>query len=307
MTYERKQFVGAAPATTVVGSLTDSATSFDIDSASGWPDATNPFVAVIDRGLASEEKVLINARTGVTCSSIERGYDDTTAQAHSSGAAIEHVIDAATIDQANRLANLLTAKGTAFGHNGTNPVEIAADQTDDYALIVDTAEPTGLKFGRPVHVTDSASTPAVAGVPRVWFDQNTGVIRTSNGTDWRLPATAPVFANDAARDAYFGGTPTQDGLFCVVGTGVNITPQVWDGSAWVRLASIYEGIPRFADSTARDAFFTSPVTGDMAFLNDVHQLTEYREDEWILINRKITTAASAPSDPHDGDVWLQPS
>jgi len=307
MPYRRKQFVGGAPATSLAAGLTDVATTFDVDDATGYPDATNPFVLVIDPGLATEEKVLVAARTGVTCSSITRGYDDTTAQAHSSGAVVQHVLDAGTIDQVNRLANLLDAKGELLGFDGTNPVAIAADQTDDYALVVKTSEASGFAIERPVHVVDDASTPSVTGVPRTWFDTNTGQIRTSNGTDWRIPASLPVFANDAARDAYFGGTPTQDGVACVVGTGTSLTPQVWDGSAWTRLASIYEGIPRFADTTARDAFFTSPVTGDMAFANDTHQLTEYREDEWILLNRKFTTDASPPASPHEGDIWLAPS
>ena len=307
-TYERKEFVGAAPATTVVGSLTDAATSFDIDDATGWPTATtNPFVAVIDRGLATEEKILVGARTTVTLSSITRGYDDTAAQAHSSGAAIEHVIDASTIDQANRLANLLDAKGEIIGFNGTNPTAVAANLTDGYGLVVDNAEPTGLKIDRPIHVVDSASTPTVSGVPRVWFDQNTGLVRTSDGTSWKIPASAPVFASEGARDSYYGGTPTQDGLVCIVGTGATLELQAWDGSAWIKFPTIYEGIPKFADSAARDAFFTSPVTGDHAFLNDVDQLTEYREDEWILINQKITVSETQPASPHTGDVWIQPT
>ena len=306
-TYERKQFVGGAPATTVVGSITDSATSFDIDSATGWPDATNPFVAVIDRGLATEEKILVGARTSATLSSITRGYDDTAAQAHSGGAAIEHVIDASTIDQANRLANIQTAKGTLIGHNGTNPTEIAASLTDGYSLVVDNAQPTGFVVERPVHVVDDASTPTVTAVPRVWFDQNTGLVRTSDGTNWKIPASAPVFASTGARDTYYGATPTQDGIVCIVGTGATLQLQAWDGSAWIEFPTIYEGIPKFADSTARDAFFTAPVTGDHAYLNDVHQLTEYREDEWILVNQKITTSETAPASPHEGDIWLQPS
>jgi len=307
-TYERKEFVGGAPATALAGAITDADTTFSIDSASGWPTAsTDPFVAVIDRGLATEEKILVGGRTSTTLSSVTRAYDNTAASAHSSGAAIEHVIDASTIDQANRLANLMANKGEIIGFNGTNPTAVAADLTDGYAIVVDNAQPTGLVIERPVHVVDDASTPTVSGVPRVWFDQNTGLLRTSNGTVWRTPASAPVFANAAARDAYYGATPTQDGIVCIVGTGVTLQLQAWDGSAWIEFPTIYEGIPKFADSTARDAFFTSPATGDHAFLNDVHQLTEYREDEWILVNQKITSSATAPTDPHDGDVWLQPS
>ena len=305
--YERKQYVGGAPATTVTGSLTDAATSFDVDDATGWPDATNPFVAVIDRGLATEEKILVGARTSVTLSSVTRGYDNTTAVAHSSGAAIEHVIDASTIDQVNRLANLQDAKGEVLGHDGTNPVAVDAGGTDEHVLMVDSGESAGIKFARLSTVTDAASAPSVSGVQRIWFDSDTGMLRSSNGTEWRTPAAAPVFADTGARDTYFGATPTQAGIMCVVGTGATLQLQVWDGSAWIEFPTIYEGIPKFADSTARDAFFTSPSTGDHCFLTGSHEFQEYRSDEWITLNNKVTVSASQPSGQvNTGDLWLQP-
>jgi hypothetical protein len=308
--YERKEFVGGAPATTVVGSTTDVATSLALASATGWPTATtNPFVAVIDRGLATEEKILVGARTGTACSSITRGYDDTLAQAHSSSAPIEHVIDASTIDQANRLANEASNKGEILASNGTNVVAVTAaamgGTEDDYALIVDSSVGSGLKFGRPLHVTDSASTPTVTGVPRVWYDQNQNTIRTSDGTDWKIPASVYVFANDGARDTYLGGTPTT-GATCIVGTGSSLELQVYDGSAWINFPRVDEGIPKFANTAARDAFYTSPATGDHAYITGTHQLTEYREDAWILINFLVTVSASQPASPHAGDIWLQP-
>ena len=304
MAYRRKQFVGGAPATSLAAGLTDIATTFDVDDATGYPDATNPFVLVIDPGLATEEKVLVEARTSNTMNTVTRGYDDTTGVAHSSGAVVMHVLDAGTVDQANRLANLQSGKGALIGHNGTNPTEIAAVLTDDYVPVVDNAEATGFIIKRPVHVVDDASAPTVTGVPRVWFDTTVSQVRTSNGTDWRQPASAPIFASTATRDTFYGGTPTVDGLMCVVGTGMSATTQIWDSTAG---AWLYQGIPRFADSTSRDLYFSTPITGDIAYLIDSHQLTEYREDEWILVNRKFTTDASPPASPHEGDIWLAPA
>lgn len=309
--YIRKQFAGGAPATTITSTITDAATTFDIDDASGWPDATNPFVAVIDRGLATEEKILVGGRSTVTLSSITRGYDDTTEQAHTSGAAIEHVLDASTIDQVNRAINLLLNKGEVLSFNGTNVTAVTATAQadageDGYALVVNNAGATGLAFERPIHVVDSASTPTITGVPRVWYDQNTETVRTSDGTSWRTPAGAISFANDAAKDAYFGATPTTDGVLCFTGTGGTLVLQVWDGTTWIAFPTVYDGLSRYANEAARDAFFTSPSTGDHAYLLDVHRLTEYREDEWILINQKITVSDTQPTSPHSGDVWIQP-
>lgn len=306
-TYERKQFVGGAPATTITGAISDADTTWSIDSATGWPDATNPFVAVINRGLADEEKVLVNARTSTTLSSVERGYDDTAAQAHSSGATFEHVIDASTIDQANRYVNLQDAKGEIVGHDGTNPVAVGPGTVDGHVLQRKDSEPGGLSIEKLVTVLDQGSAPSVSGYVQMWYDSATGLLRPSDGTNWELVAAFPAFANDAARDAYFGATPTQAGIACVVGTGASAQAQTWDGSAWIRLAPVTEAIPKFADTTARDAFYTSPATGDHAYITGTHQLLEYREDEWILINQKITTSETNPASPHEGDIWLQPS
>jgi hypothetical protein len=305
--YERKQFVGGAPATSIVGAINDSVTTWSIDSAAGWPDATNPFVAVINRGLADEEKVLVNAITGTTVSSVERGYDDTAAQSHSSSATFEHVLDASTIDQANRYVNLQNAKGQIVGHDGTNPVAVPAGATDGFVLQRKNAEPSGLAIDKLVTVLDQSSAPSVAGNVQLWYDSTTGLLRPSDGTNWELPASLPWFSNNAGRDAYFGGTPTQDGIACVVGLGVAAQPQVWVDDQWIRLAPLTEAIPKFADTTARDAFYPSPATGDHAYITGTHQLLEYREDEWILLNQKITTSDTAPVAPHEGDIWLQPS
>lgn len=309
--YERKEFVGGAPATSLAGALSDSATTCSVASVTGWPTAdTYPFVAVIDRGTANEEKILVEARTGTTFSTIVRGYDDTTAVAHSDGAVIEHALDASTIDQANRLANLMASKGQVIGHNGTNPTAIAAaemdESEDEYVLMVDQSEATGLKFARPVHVVLDSDTPAVAGVQRIWYDETVGLLRASDGSTWLIPAQILFFASTGARTTYLGGDP-QPGTATIVGTGGSLALEVYDGTDWVPISRRDEAIPKFADTTARDAFYTSPATGDHAYIEASHSLLEYRDDEWILINQKITVSEVAPTDPLDGDVWLQPT
>lgn len=109
--YIRKEFNGASPATTVSGALSDVATSITVASGTGLPTgSTGPFVMVIDRGLASEEKVLVTTRSGTTLQTVQRGYDGTTAQSHADGAAIEHCLDAFTLDQVNALANAMSAQ-----------------------------------------------------------------------------------------------------------------------------------------------------------------------------------------------------
>lgn len=104
----KKTFSGGVPATQLSGALSSSATSFTVSSATGYPSGSGgPFVVCIDRGTASEEKILISsvASTTFTVASGGRGYDGTTATTHSSSATVEHVLDATTIAEANDHVN----------------------------------------------------------------------------------------------------------------------------------------------------------------------------------------------------------
>lgn len=102
-----REFSGAAPRTTLAGTLSGVATSFSVASGTGYPTGTNPFVVVVDRGLSTEEKILCSARSGAnfTVATSGRGYDSTTAQAHADGAYVEHCIDATTLTELNLHAN----------------------------------------------------------------------------------------------------------------------------------------------------------------------------------------------------------
>lgn len=105
----RRQYAGAAKETTITGSVASSgAVSVAIADATGWPDASvGPFAVVIGAGTASEEKMLVTARVGLTLTvtSPNRGYDGTSAIAHSSGAAIYHTYTAIDFDEANAHLN----------------------------------------------------------------------------------------------------------------------------------------------------------------------------------------------------------
>lgn len=109
--YIRKEFLGGAPARTLASSITNVATSLTLSSGTSWPTGTPAkFVAVIDRGNANEEKVLITTRSGTSCTGVQRGYDGTTAAAHNAGATIEHCVDAYTLNQLSAMANAPTSQ-----------------------------------------------------------------------------------------------------------------------------------------------------------------------------------------------------
>jgi hypothetical protein len=108
-----KEFAGAAAGTRLLGSLPSGTTSSFTVIASGgnnYPTgATAPFVVVIDRGTAIEEKILVNTRSGDVFGSgangLTRGWDGTSPQTHSAQAIVEHVLDADTLTEANAHVN----------------------------------------------------------------------------------------------------------------------------------------------------------------------------------------------------------
>lgn len=108
---ERREYRGAAAATTLDGAISAGATSISLVDTTNWPDGSvGPFFIVIDRGLSSEEKIKCISRTGdtltvVTSPSSGRGADSTVATSHVSGAAVEHVWTADDADKLNAHIN----------------------------------------------------------------------------------------------------------------------------------------------------------------------------------------------------------
>ena len=97
----RREFNGAVLQTALASSLSNSATSFTVVDGSTYPSGNNPFVVVIDRGVAAEEKILISSRSTNVLTVEQRGYDGTTAVAHSAGSSVDHVLDALTLQDMN--------------------------------------------------------------------------------------------------------------------------------------------------------------------------------------------------------------
>lgn len=122
----RKQYDGGVVDTTLAASITAGATTVTLTDGSTFPDATHPFVIAVDRGGATEEKMLVGARSSNTLTITERGYDGTTAASHATGVSVSHVLDAHTLDQANELANVMTTRGdTIYRNSAGDPARLA--------------------------------------------------------------------------------------------------------------------------------------------------------------------------------------
>ena len=110
----RRQYAGAAYASVLTAELEASAGALTIycDDLTNWPDGTvGPFYVVIDRGLATEEKILCSTRSSNILSvyddgiTIGGGADGTSISAHNANSVIEHVFTATDADEANLHVN----------------------------------------------------------------------------------------------------------------------------------------------------------------------------------------------------------
>ena len=106
----RRQYKGAAAATTTTNALGVGDTSVTLTATTGWPStAAVPFYVVIDPGTSSEEKC--SATISGSTLTLTRAQDDTTAAVHSSGATIYPVFSADDADEANLFASTMTTRG----------------------------------------------------------------------------------------------------------------------------------------------------------------------------------------------------
>ena len=133
----RREYKGAATPCTIVSTITSSSTTITISDATNWP--TGSFSIVIDPGLAGEEKLLIASRTSTTLTVTTRGYDNTTASAHSTGAIIYPVPTAIDFDEANSHVN--STAGTTGIHGltgalvGTTDTQTLTNKTISLPII----------------------------------------------------------------------------------------------------------------------------------------------------------------------------
>jgi hypothetical protein len=78
--------------TTLGGNISSGATSMSVGATTGFPSAT-PYVLAVDYGAATEELVMVTAVGGTTLT-VTRGFGGTSAQSHSIGAVVRHVVNA---------------------------------------------------------------------------------------------------------------------------------------------------------------------------------------------------------------------
>ena len=129
----RRQYKGAAAATTTTNALGVSDTSVTLTATTGWPSTAGvPFYVVIDPGTSAEEKC--SATISGSTLTLTRAQDDTTAAVHASGATIYPVFTADEADEANLFASTMTTRGDLLTMGAGPTVARIAIGTNGYVL-----------------------------------------------------------------------------------------------------------------------------------------------------------------------------
>jgi hypothetical protein len=116
--YTRRQYAGAAAATTITAGINTVDTTCTLAATTGWPSTPAvPFYVVIDPGTSAEEKC--SATISGSTLTLTRAQDDTSASSHSSGATIYPVFTANDADEANEVVAKLTTKGDLLVTSGS--------------------------------------------------------------------------------------------------------------------------------------------------------------------------------------------
>ena len=149
--FTRRQYAGAAAATTITAGINTTDTTCSLAATTGWPSTAGvPFYVVIDPGTSAEEKC--SATISGTTLTLTRGQDDTSASSHSAGATIYPVFTANDADEANELVSKLTTKGDLLVTTGSALNRLGVG-TDGQALVADAASTNGVKWATPTDTT----------------------------------------------------------------------------------------------------------------------------------------------------------
>lgn len=130
---QRIEHSGIAVSSTLTSPITNSDTALAAALLTGWPTgSTGKFYAIIGRGTATEEKVLVTTRSGNNLSGMTRGVDGTSASAHASGEVIEHVFVAAEADAASaHMSSATSVHGVDGAVVGTTQTQTLTGKTLD--------------------------------------------------------------------------------------------------------------------------------------------------------------------------------
>jgi hypothetical protein len=219
----RRSYAGGATKGSPTSPITTIATSFPVTPMAGWPDGTGgPFAVKVGRGTSNEEKMLCSSFNGSTIAIIQRGYDGTTANNHSTTEVVELITTGIDADEANAHVNAVIS---VHGLNAGDQVVGRATPSTLLGKIMDGAANTFTNIPRiasPQLQADIAAT--VASIATL----TTGLAAAATTAAMNV-AIAAEAATRAAADATFL-TIANAGTTYLPLSGGSLTGQVTQGS-----------------------------------------------------------------------------
>jgi len=279
--YILKDYKGSSIETTLSNAYSIANSSLTVSSGSTFPDGSSgPFVVVISRGLADEEKMLIGSRTSNTLTILEKGYDGTTSQNHVNGSSVNHCLDAYTLVQANRYVNLQATKGSLVTRTASTTVSLPAG-TNGYALVADSTVTNGI----------------------VWQQIATAGIGAQAVTDAQVSTTAAIALSKLAT----GALPTAITVASANIVNGTIVDADISGTAAIALSKLDAGaLPTAITITSANITNDTIVNAD---INSAANIAASKLDGVFTTqsgnNKLITISTSGPTGGADGDIWFE--
>ena len=274
----RRAYKGGALETTLSAPLNAGNTTFQITAYTGWPYGSDPFYVVVEPGTANEEKMLVtrSGSTDLTLSVVSggRGVDDTSDLTHNTGSVIYPVFTAVDADEANELASTLTSKGDLLTMDSGPSFDRLAVGTDDYVLVADSGETTGLKWAQvaTASIEDGAVTEAKLANSAVTDAKLADSLVTGRAAVNYTGTTQTLALTDAERTLYFDNAaqvtvtiPTNASVAFLTGTRIVVYSA---GAGGVTLSTA--GLTVLGANTTCDQY-------------EAMYLEKYDTDSWIVI------------------------
>lgn len=135
-----RKYSNTAVQTTLSSGITAAATTITVASTTGFPAVD--FVLALEPGTGNQELVLVTNVAGTTLT-VTRGYDSTTAVAHSAGAVVEHSHAAIDFRESRDHEAATAAHGATGAVVGTSNTQTLTNKTLQAAKIDDLRDTNG--------------------------------------------------------------------------------------------------------------------------------------------------------------------